>query len=184
MTFTAGVDLGGTNLRIAAYAQESGLLETIQLPTRLRDGRDAVCADMCQGIRRLLDRYSRQRSLTGIAIGSPGPLELPAGRLRQPPNLPGWDGFELRATIEPELDLPVLVENDAHVAALAECIVGKGRTLGVDSLCMLTLGIGVGGGIILHGKIWDGMGGMAGEVGHFNIWTDGVPCGCGGQGCL
>lgn len=70
MTFTAGVDLGGTNLRIAAYAQESGLLETIQLPTRLRDGRDAVCADMCQGIRRLLDRYSRQRSLTGIAIGS------------------------------------------------------------------------------------------------------------------
>jgi glucokinase len=80
MTFTAGLDLGGTNLRIAAYAQESGLLETIQLPTRLRDGRDAVCADMCQGIRRLLDRYSRQRSLTGIAIGSPGPLELPAGR--------------------------------------------------------------------------------------------------------
>jgi glucokinase len=182
--FTIGVDLGGTNLRIAAYAQESGLLETIQLSTRLADGRDAVAADMCQAIRRLLDRYSRERSLTGIGIGSPGPLELPAGRLRQPPNLPGWDGFELRATIERALDRPVLVENDANVAALAECIVGKGRTLGVDSLCMLTLGTGVGGGIILHGKIWDGMSGMAGEVGHLNIWTDGVACGCGGHGCL
>jgi glucokinase len=182
--FTIGVDLGGTNLRIAAYAQESGLLETIQLSTRLRDGRDAVTADMCQAIRRLLDHYSRDRSLTGVGIGSPGPLELPAGRLRQPPNLPGWDGFELRTTIEGALHMPVLVENDANVAALAECIAGKGRTLGVDSLCMLTLGTGVGGGIILHGKIWDGMSGMAGEVGHLNIWTDGVACGCGGRGCL
>jgi glucokinase len=182
--FTIGVDLGGTNLRIAAYAEESGLLETILLSTRIRDGRDAVAADMCNGIRRLLDRYARAGSFAGIGIGSPGPIELPAGRLREPPNLPGWDGFELRATIEGALGMPVEVENDANLAALAECVLGKGKTLGIDSLCMLTLGTGVGGGIILNGKIWDGMIGMAGEAGHLNIWTDGAPCGCGGRGCL
>jgi glucokinase len=182
--FTIGVDLGGTNLRIAAYAEESGLLETILLSTRLRDGRDAVAADMCQGIRRLLDRYARAGSCAGIGIGSPGPLELPAGRLREPPNLPGWDGFELRATIEGALGMAVEIENDANAAALGECVLGTGKTRGIDSLCMLTLGTGVGGGIILNGKIWHGMVGMAGEAGHVNIWTDGAPCGCGGRGCL
>jgi glucokinase len=182
--FSIGVDFGGTNLRIAAYAQESGLLETILLATRLRDGPGAVSADMSGAIRRLLDRYSPQRALAGIGIGSPGPLELPAGRLRQPPNLPGWDGFELRSTLERALGTSVLVENDANVAALAEYALGKGKKLGADSLCMLTLGTGVGAGIILHGQIWDGMSGMAGEAGHLNIWTDGVACGCGGHGCL
>ncbi len=182
--FSIGVDFGGTNLRIAAYAQEPGLLETILLPTRLRDGPGAVSVDMSRGIRRLLDRYSPQYALAGIGVGSPGPLELPAGRLREPPNLPGWDGFPLRSTLEQTLGTPVLVENDANVAALAEYALGKGKKLGVDSLCMLTLGTGVGAGIILRGQIWDGMSGMAGEAGHLNIWTDGVACGCGGHGCL
>ncbi len=182
--FSIGVDFGGTNLRIAAYAQESRLLETILLPTRLRDGPGAVSVDMSRGIRWLLDRYSPQYALAGIGVGSPGPLELPAGRLRQPPNLPGWDGFPLRSTLEQTLGTPVLVENDANVAALAEYALGRGKKLAVDSLCMLTLGTGVGAGIILRGQIWDGMSGMAGEAGHLNIWTDGVACGCGGHGCL
>jgi len=182
--FSIGVDLGGTNLRVAAYTQEAGLLETILLPTGLGEGREAVASDMCGGIVRLRDRYSAQFTLAGIGVGSPGPLELPAGRLRQPPNLPGWDGFELRATLERALGRAVAVENDANLAALAECVLGKGKERGVDSLCMLTLGTGVGGGIILRGEIWDGMNGMAGEAGHLNIWTDGAACGCGGRGCL
>ena len=82
------------------------------------------------------------------------------------------------------MGVPVVVENDANVAALAECVAGKGKTLGIDSLCILTLGTGVGGGIIFHGKIWDGLNGMAGEVGHINIWPDGAACGCGAHGCL
>jgi len=184
-TFTIGVDLGGTNLRIGAYSQDSGLLDTIPLATRLADGRDAVTADMCNAIRQLLGRYAPQRRLAGIAIGSPGPLELPEGVLRRPPNLPGWDGFPLRRTVEGALGRPVLVQNDANVAAFAECLLGRGKMLGVDSLCMFTLGTGVGGGIILRGKIWDGVTGMGGEVGHLNIWTEGgMPCGCGSQGCL
>jgi glucokinase len=183
-SFSVGVDLGGTNLRIAAYTRASGLLETILLPTRLSAGRHAVIEDMCHAIRKLLANYSIQHELAGIGIGTPGPLELPAGRLHNPPNLPGWDGFELRAEIEACLDMPVTVESDANVAALAECLLGSGRTLGIDSLCMLTLGTGIGNGIILHGKIWHGAHGMAGEAGHTNIWPDGPACGCGSNGCL
>jgi glucokinase len=183
--FTIGVDLGGTNLRIGAYTHAGGLLETIQLPTRLKDGREEVVRDMCGAIRQLIHTYRPKLPLAGVGIGSPGPLELPAGILRQPPNLPGWDGFELRANLESALNFPVVLQNDANAAALAECLLGRGKSIGVDSLCMLTLGTGVGGGIILHGNIWDGITGMGGEVGHLNIWTEGgMACGCGGSGCL
>jgi glucokinase len=183
-SFSIGVDLGGTNLRVAAYTRASGLLETILLPTRLSAGRHAVVEDMCHAIRKLLSNHSTQHELIGVGIGTPGPLELPAGRLHNPPNLPGWDGFELRAEVEACLDMPVTVESDANVAALAECILGSGNTLGIDSLCMLTLGTGIGSGIILNGKIWHGSHGMAGEAGHTNIWPDGPACGCGSNGCL
>jgi glucokinase len=183
-SFSIGVDFGGTNLRVAAYAPAAGFLETIHIATRLQAGRDAVVADMCAGIRKLRDRYSENATLKGIGIGSPGPLELPEGRLRNPPNLPGFDGLELRAEVQRGVGERVVVENDANVAALAECIVGQGKKLGVDSLCMLTLGTGVGAGIILQGKIWDGMNGMAGEAGHINIYIDGPLCGCGSRGCL
>lgn len=183
-SFTVGVDLGGTNLRIAAYASAAGFLETIVLPTRLREGREAVVADMCGAIQTLIDRFGSSRSLAGIGIGTPGPLELPAGRLRNPPNLPGWDDFHLRAAAEKMLGRSVSIESDANLAALAECRLGKGKMLGFDTLCMLTLGTGVGNGIILGGKIWDGMNGMAGEAGHVSIWPDGHVCGCGSHGCL
>ncbi len=183
-SFSVGVDLGGTNLRVAAYTRASGLLETILLPTRLSAGRHAVVEDMCHAIRKLLANYSNQFELAGVGVGTPGPLELPAGRLHNPPNLPGWDGFELRAEVESCLDMPVAVESDANVAALAECMLGSGRTLGIDSLCMLTLGTGIGNGIVLHGKIWHGAHGMAGEAGHTNICPDGPTCGCGSNGCL
>jgi glucokinase len=183
VSYTIGVDLGGTNLRIAAYSQSSGIRDQIVLPTRLAAGRDAVVEDMCGAIRQLLDKNSHS-ALVGIGIGSPGPIELPEGRLRHLPNLPGWDGFELRAAIERTLGMPVILENDANLAALAECLLGKGKTIGTDSLCMLTLGTGVGNGIILHGRVWDGMNGMAGEAGHATIWPDGHVCGCGSNGCL
>jgi glucokinase len=183
-SYSIGVDFGGTNLRVAAYSPSTGFLETIQVATRLKAGRDAVVADMCSAILKLRDGFSSKLSLKGIAIGSPGPIELPEGRLRNLPNLPGFDGLELRAAVEKGVRMPVVVENDANVAALAEYAAGKGKTLGIDSLCFLTLGTGVGGGIIFHGKIWDGMNGMAGEAGHINIWPDGPPCGCGANGCL
>jgi glucokinase len=182
--YSIGVDLGGTNLRIAAYTQELGLVETIHLPTRLAAGREAVVEDMCAAVETLEARHSADYSLAGVGIGTPGPLELPAGRLHHLPNFPGWDGFNLKERLESRLRRPILIESDANLAALAECMLGRGKSLKQDSLCMLTLGTGVGNGIILNGRIWDGAHGMAGEAGHATIYTDGPSCGCGSNGCL
>src|SRR6202044_1968544 len=134
--YSSGVDFGGPNLRIPAYTPASGFLDTIQIPARVQAGRDAVVADMCSAIKKLRDIFSPKLSLLAIGVGSPGPLELPEGRLRNPPNLPGFDGLELRSAVQEGLGLPVVVENDANLAALAECAVGKGKKLGVNSLLM------------------------------------------------
>lgn len=181
---TIGIDFGGTNLRVAAYKPDSGVIHSIALATRLEAGPHAVVDDMCAAVLQLLETYSDQGELAGIGIGSPGPLELPAGRLHHPPNLPGWDGFHLLAEVEKRLRLPIAVESDANVAVLAEYTLGLGKELGVDSLCMLTLGTGVGNGIILDGKLWHGSTGMGGEAGHMTIEPAGALCGCGNSGCL
>ena len=179
-----GVDLGGTSLRVAAYTPDSGLLDTLSFRTRLEAGPIAVVEDMCDAIFRLLDQHSDSREIAGIGVGSPGPLELPAGRLHHPPNLPGWDGFPLLSEMEHRLQRAVFIESDANAAVLAEFELGLGKELGVDSMCMLTLGTGVGNGIILDGKVWHGATGMGGEAGHVTIFPDGARCGCGNDGCL
>jgi glucokinase len=181
---TIGVDLGGTSLRIAAYSPGSGVLESVTLRTRLEAGPVAVVDDMCQAILRLLDGHTKGRELAGIGVGSPGPLELPAGRLHQPPNLPGWDRFPLLEQMEKRLQRPVILESDANAAVLAEYELGLGKELGVGSMCMLTLGTGVGNGIIFEGRLWHGSAGMGGEAGHMTVYPEGELCGCGNQGCL
>jgi glucokinase len=180
--FSIGVDLGGTNLRIAAYREQAGIVDTILLPTRLPLGPNQVVQDMCGAIRTITDR--NEGTLVGIGIGSPGPLELPAGVLRNPPNLPGWDNFNLHAAIESELGRPVALDSDANLAALAEWKLGAGLKYDVDNLCVLTLGTGVGSGLILNGTVWSGFNGMGGEAGHIIVKEDGAPCGCSGYGCL
>jgi glucokinase len=180
-----GVDFGGTNLRIAAYAGGKDFLKTIQLPTRLSAGRDVVVQDMCESIIALLECGFDGRSIAGIAVGAPGPLELPNGILRNPPNLHGWDGFCLREAIESWLGRSIQLDNDANMAALAEQRLGAGKTYGVDSLCVLTLGTGVGNGLIIDGIIRSGSCGMGAEAGHMIVEThNDTPCGCGGFGCL
>lgn len=181
---TIGVDLGGTSLRIAAYTPASGVLESLTLRTRLEAGPTAVVEDMCGAISQLLKRHTDGREFAGIGVGSPGPLELPAGRLHQPPNLPGWDRFPLLEEMEKRLRRPVILESDANAAVLAEYELGLGKELGVDSLCMLTLGTGVGNGIVFEGKLWHGSAGMGGEAGHMTVYPEGELCGCGNHGCL
>ena len=183
--FSIGVDLGGTNLRIASYAGGVDFLDNILVPTRLAEGRERVVRDMCEAINALATKDYGSRRLAGIGIGTPGPLELPEGILRNPPNLPGWDGFDLRQAIESTLGRSVEIESDANVAALAEQKFGAGQTHSVKSLCMLTLGTGVGNGLILNDHIWHGSTGMGGEGGHIIVQdADGAACGCGGFGCL
>lgn len=183
-SFSIGVDLGGTNLRGATYSPDTGLCNRRAVPTRIDDGPIAVAEDMC---RLILDaKASGELGATciGVCVGAPGPLELPRGRFHQPPNLTGWDGFDLREVLESRLDIPVYLENDANAAALAECYLGSGKQLGVDSLSMLSLGTGVGHGIIYKGRIFHGANGLAGEAGHVTVDPDGELCNCGNRGCL
>jgi glucokinase len=183
-TFSIGIDLGGTNLRIAAFTSEWERRGAITTPTRVQDGPGAVLDDMCTAVHQLVSECGGRQHLVGVGLGSPGPLELPAGRLLQPPNLPGFEGLELKTELENRLQVPVIVECDANAAALAECHAGSGRTSGYQSLCMLTLGTGVGSGIILNGRVWHGFAGMGGEAGHVPVYHDGLLCGCGTYGCL
>jgi glucokinase len=181
-SFSIGVDLGGTNLRVAAVTPAGELLDHISLPTRLSAGPHAVLDDMAAAIRQLIDK--QHGDLLGIGVGSPGPIELPLGVLHHPPNLTGFDGLNLRTELERRLERPVQVGHDAALAAYGECRLGAGRTHSVESLVMYTLGTGVGCGVILDGRIWQGMRGAAGESGHGPIIPDGVPCPCGARGCL
>ena len=183
-TFSIGVDLGGTNLRVAAFTSDFRRLGQSAIATRVSAGPEEVARDICVEIRKLLRDCANEGKLQGVGIGSPGPIELPAGKLGAPPNLPGFEGFELKKTLEAMLELPVSVEHDTNAAALAECMSGTGKQHQADSLCMLTLGTGVGGGILLGGKIWHGAKGMAGEAGHIPLFPDGPACCCGGRGCL
>ena len=182
--YSIGVDLGGTNLRVAAYDPSRGVRDSVELLTRRHEGRDAVVADLCDAVESLIRKFGGRQECVGIGVATPGPMELPEGRLLDPPNLPGWENFELRRELEQRLKERVIVENDANVAALAECVLGQGKELKLTSLCMLTLGTGVGSGIILNGLIWHGMNGMAGESGHISVDPDGPMCNCGTRGCL
>jgi glucokinase len=186
--YSIGVDLGGTNLRVSAYRETSSgqgeTTDSIGLPTRVSDGPQAVVEDMSGAILRLLEKHERGGHFAGVGLGTPGPLELPEGVLRNPPNLPGFDSFPLREALEQKISERVMIESDANLAALAEFRLGSGKTYATSSLCMLTLGTGVGNGIILDGKIWDGNNGMAGEAGHNTVIPDGEDCACGSKGCL
>lgn len=181
-TFAIGVDLGGTNLRIAAIDQQGKMLEKITTGTEVTRGRDNVIQEMCTAILELAAKFRRSSHLAGIGIGVPGIIEMHTGMLRGSPNLPGWEDYPVKEEIERRLGATVILENDANAAALGEKWLGAAHR--VDDLCMVTLGTGVGGGIVLHGRICHGMTGMANELGHITVEPNGIPCGCGNFGCL
>ncbi len=177
-----GVDLGGTNLRIAAVDDQGTLVEKVTLGTKVSLGRDHVIDDMCNAIQHLSDKYKSSAQLLGIGIGVPGIIDNETGLLRESPNLPGWAEYPVRAEIERRLKTIVILENDANVAAFGEKWLGAAKEY--SDMAMLTLGTGVGGGLVLRNAIWHGANGMAGEFGHTTVEPEGHPCGCGNIGCL
>lgn len=179
--YSIGVDMGGTNLRIAAITREGQLLEKVTLGVKVALGRDYVIGEMCDAIHRLTDQYRGTGRFLGAGIGVPGIIDVEAGIMRKSANLPGWTDYPVRDEIERRLGARVALDNDANVAALGEKWLGAARD--ADNMAMLTLGTGIGGAIVLNGKIFYGMSGMAGEFGHVTIEPNGVPCGCGNRGC-
>jgi glucokinase len=180
--FSIGVDLGGTNLRIAAVDVNGHLVEKVTLGTKVSLGRDHVLNDMCEAVQHLSGKYQNASKMLGIGIGVPGIIDMQTGLLRESPNLPGWADYPVRAEIERRLNTRVILENDANVAAFGEKWLGAAKDY--NDMAMLTLGTGVGGGLVMDGKIWHGMNGMAGEFGHTTVEPEGQQCGCGNRGCL
>lgn len=179
--FTIGVDLGGTNLRAAAFSEQGILLDQVSGKTELSEGPEAVVDDIVASIVEMRDGH-RDHELAGVGVGVPGFIRLKEGVIVGSNNLATLDGFPIRDAIGKKLGIPVILENDANAAALGECWLGAGKD--VDDLLLVTLGTGIGGGIISGGRVVHGAEGMAGELGHITIFPDGNPCGCGNRGCL
>ena len=179
--YSIGVDLGGTNLRVAAVDAEGFLLDRVSIPVNYEFGPERVVGEIVRVIRQIGKPLS-ELELSGVGIGVPGFIDMEAGIILAAANLPGFSGFPVRDEIQNRLGTPIVLENDANAAALGEMWMGAGR--GVRDLILLTLGTGIGGGIISRGEVLHGFLGLAGEIGHMTIYPDGNPCGCGNTGCL
>jgi len=179
--YSIGVDMGGTNLRAAAIDSQGRMLDKIATTTDLQAGRDAVIADMVGAIDTLRARLG-EHNLRGVGIGLPGFILIEKGLIVGSNNLPQFDNYPVRDEVEKRLGTRVILENDANAAALGEKWQGAGRD--VDDLVLITLGTGIGGGIVSGGRVLHGQSGMAGELGHITVVPNGNPCGCGNRGCL
>ncbi len=177
--FSIGVDLGGTNFRAAAIDQNGELLDREDGITD--SGREGIVNSIVGAVEKLRSRRAADE-LAGIGIAVPGFIIMEEGRVAASPNIPALDDFRARDAFEERLHRPVILENDANAAALGEKWIGAGRD--VDDLILLTLGTGIGGGIISGGKVLHGFMGMAAELGHITVDLNGIPCGCGNTGCL
>jgi len=177
------VDLGGTNVRVAAVNPQGRILHKFNFPTEAYRGREKVVEDTLAKIKGFLAGFPKEEyEVTGAGFGIPGAIVLDRGIVSQSPNLPGWEDFDLRSQLQEGLRMPIFIENDANAFTLGEGWLGAAK--GAKDFCCLTLGTGVGGGIVLNGEIWHGAQGKAGEVGHMVIDVDGPPCQCGNRGCL
>ncbi len=185
--WVVGVDIGGTNLVVAAVPYQGGLPASIRVrPTEPERGADAAVADIAEMagevVEEALSEEGGSRSdVLGAGIGCPGPLDLRGGVIGSTPNL-GWSGYPIRARISEALGLPASLDNDANCATYGEWWQGAGR--GTKSLVGVTLGTGIGGGFIEGGRLLRGASGSACEVGHTTIDVNGRRCRCGNQGCL
>ncbi len=184
-TFFIGLDLGGTNIKAALVNTDTGALAgTTSVPTHAQEGHDAVIARMAA----LADTVSANAGIPkgqvgGIGVGLPGLLDLEHGLTLFLPNLPGqWRSVPVRAELAQASGLPVAIINDARAATLGEWKFGAGR--GVESCALYTLGTGIGGGLVIHGQLYLGIGGAAGELGHVSVDFNGPRCNCGSRGCI
>jgi len=177
----ASIDLGGTNIHAALARADGTILADRKEPTQSHEGPEAVVRRMIRMIRRLAEQASATPAALGIGV--PGLVDVASGTTRFLPNLPTqWRGVPVREQMEAALELPVMLLNDARTATLGEMVFGHGRS--VSDLVFFTLGTGVGGGVVLNGRLRLGPLNGAGELGHQTVDPHGLPCGCGSRGCL
>ena len=176
-----GIDLGGTRLRVALADRGGTIIRHRVVPTLAEEGRNAVLGRIVVEVRTILDPINLV-DLAAVAVAVPGPVDPLNGVVYRPPNLPGWGDVDLKSILEDELTVPVVVGNDANLAALAEHRFGAGR--GASHLVYITMSTGIGGGIVNDGELLLGAWGGAAEIGHMTIDLNGPRCSCGNFGCL
>ena len=177
MPLLLGIDLGGTAVKLGICDERGRVKDSASIPTRARLGPRVVVEDMAAAARRL----KGFAATASAGIGAPGPLDVRRTRVLVAPNL-GWKDVPLPRMLGRALGRRVRLENDANCAAVAEAAAGAGR--GVSSMALYTLGTGVGGGLVVNGRLWAGAAGGAGEFGHLTIDPRGPACPCGRRGCL
>jgi len=176
-----GIDLGGTFIKFGLVDADMNAGETSQVPTP--SGADNVVAQMVAGAKQLLASHDLSRDdVLAVGIGSPGPISISDGIILSLPNIPGMDNLPLRDRVSEGLGIPAVLENDANAAAYGEYVGGAGK--GARNIVMLTLGTGVGSGIVVDGKLVHGEHELGGELGHMIVQPGGELCNCGQRGCL
>jgi glucokinase len=181
--FCVGIDLGGTFIKSALLGKDMAIRAELRSPTPVEAGADGVIETMASDAERLIRQAGCSREdIAGVGVGSPGPLDLEAGVVIGTPNIPGFENVPLRQRLSRLLNRPVVLENDANAAALGEYLVGSGRD--VAMMVLLTLGTGIGSGIVIDGRLLHGVHGIGAEVGHMIVDPGGEKCGCGQHGCL
>jgi len=178
-----GIDLGGTNLKLGLVSPKGEVLLSHSTPTEAAHGPQHVLGRMAGAVEELCAKGGlRLADIDAVGIGSPGPVDTKRGRVLIAPNMPGWTNVPVSATLGRKLRRPVRLENDANVAAYGEFRCGAARK--VRDMFLLTLGTGIGGGIVLGGRLFRGTSDTGAELGHVIIQSGGRICGCGNRGCL
>ena len=176
-----GADLGGTNIAAAVSDEEGRILAEASVPTLSYEGPSPILSRIGQVLLELAEKVNGR--LGAVGVGLPGLIDLQHGLTLFMPNLhTNWRNVPARSALENQVNCPVALLNDARIATLGELRFGLGR--GVNTMVYLTLGTGIGGGLVIDGKLRLGLLGAAGELGHQTILPDGPMCGCGNRGCV
>jgi glucokinase len=183
--YAIGIDIGGTNIPCALVNSDGKILKTIYKKTPNSSKPEELIDSIKSSIDEIKTYFEEKYpsfNLSGIGLGAPGALDLQKGTIITSPNLKNWKNIPIVEMLKKACNIPVYMDNDANLAAIAEHWLGAGK--GFDNLIMLTLGTGIGGGIIINGQIYRGSHGTAGEIGHMTIIEKGAQCACGNYGCL
>jgi glucokinase len=181
--YAIGVDLGGTSIKLGIVSDLGKLIKKVTVRTEADKGKEKVIENIKVGINELLSlKKKSDYKIEGIGIGCPGVVTPGKGIVENPPNLPGWKKVNIGEIIRKEFKKKVYVDNDANAAAIGELTFGNGKKY--KSFIMITLGTGVGGGIVMNNRIYHGDFGAAGEIGHISIDYKGPKCNCGSYGCI
>ncbi len=182
--YVVGVDVGGTNIKLGLVHPRGFVIARSHFPTKpFSSSKSKLITVLAKEIKKIIACEKLEiREVVGIGIGLPGLIDYGKGIVRFLPNIPGWKNVPLKSILQKKLNMPVFVDNDVKLITLAEWKFGAGR--GVKNLICLTLGTGVGSGLILDNRLYRGAGNAAGELGHMPLNEQGPACNCGGFGCF